>query len=83
VGIHRLDAKEWERWWNGTRRRFPGLRDMIIYVKRGRGRQGALDQWRPPLYGVSRINALVHTLEGDGDWDDFRDMFDDRSRRIE
>jgi hypothetical protein len=56
---------------------------VIIYQKRGRGKQGALDQFQPPLYGVSRINELCHTLEGDPDWDNFRDMFDDRSRAIE
>ncbi len=75
-GGYRLDAKEWEKW-----RREPGrgnrrMRDVIIYEKR-RGQQGA-----PPLYGVSRINTLAHTLEGDPDWDNFRDMFDDRNRPI-
>ncbi|KAF7512732.1 hypothetical protein GJ744_000299 [Endocarpon pusillum] len=75
-GGHRLDAKEWEQWRRGPGRGNRRMRDIIIYEKR-RGRQGA-----PPLYVVSRINTLAHTLEGDPDWDNFRDMFDDRSRVI-
>ncbi len=59
------------------------MRDVIIYQKNRRGEQGSLTQFQPPSFGVSRINVLAHMLEGDPDWDNFRDMFDDRSRTID
>lgn len=59
------------------------MRDVILYLKRERGTLGRLNQGQPALYRISRINFLAHTLEGNEDWDVFRDMFDDRSRQIE
>lgn len=74
-GGHRLEEKEWQEWWFGVRRKFQTIRDVIIFEKKRRG--------MPPVWAVSRINLLAHSLERDEDWDNFRDMFDDRSRMIE
>ncbi len=38
-GGYRLEAKEWERWVR-LRRKFQRTGDVIIYLKRGRTRQG-------------------------------------------
>lgn len=79
AGGFQLTAKDWDNW-NGRRgikQRFPRMRDVIIYRKRGRRTNPASVGW-----GISRINMLVHTPRGNEDWDNFRDMFDDRARAI-
>jgi hypothetical protein len=58
----------------------PAREDVIVWLKKG-GPQGSIYQFER-LYGLSWLNVLAHLPEGDPDWKNWRDMFDDRSRQI-